>query len=308
MDIQSDKAQKILKENSDLIQLVVRSVQQLQYVPVLETNLTQAAANGWALLVDAIRKVTAGERDIEVFQNLDEEDRTIIMAILYHLDNAGSSTGVEPSDSCLANYQQTSNQLLNEHRYFELIDACNEALDNYPQDTELNYKLAWGLERIHKLSEAREVLNKLLSTNPGHVHARLTLAKIEKRSGEFEAARDRLESLKNIQTVPQHKCEILTELGDVYDRMGEYARAFECYSDSNQALLKTVDQTKIKPNAIFDWIGKYRQTFTSRYMAGWDQQEPEDELPDPVFWSAFHFRNDAYRADHHCQRRCDTDQ
>jgi hypothetical protein len=184
-------------------------------------------------------------------------------------------------------YQKTTDQLLNEHRYLDLINACREALEEYPEDAELHYKLAWGLEHTHRIDEARDSLDRVLHISPGHVHALLTLAKLDKRSGDLETARTRLEELQLEETAPQHKCAVLAELGDVYDRMGDYSRAFGCFQASNQEIFGTIDPKTIRPNAIFNWINNYQRIFTSQYMDGWNQVEPEDEHPDPVFLVGF---------------------
>lgn len=74
--------QNIVQENADLIHLVIMSFYDPQFTPQLESVLVQAEGNGWTSLVAAIRKVTAGERNIGQFRDLDDEDRTIIAAIL----------------------------------------------------------------------------------------------------------------------------------------------------------------------------------------------------------------------------------
>lgn len=77
-----DNTQNIIQENADLIHLVVLSLFDPQYLPQLEFNLSQAENNGWTSLVSAIRKVIAGERNVKVFEYLDNEDQVIITSIL----------------------------------------------------------------------------------------------------------------------------------------------------------------------------------------------------------------------------------
>jgi hypothetical protein len=79
--------QNAIQENADLIHLVIMAVYDPQLMPQLESVLVQAEGNGWTSLVAAIRKVTTGQRDIEEFRSLDEEDRTIIEAILKSIDD-----------------------------------------------------------------------------------------------------------------------------------------------------------------------------------------------------------------------------
>lgn len=82
MSIISSKNQKILNENNDLINLIINAINFNSYIPSLNNNLTLAAENGWTNLVSAIRKLLSGERNINKFQNLDQEDQIIISEII----------------------------------------------------------------------------------------------------------------------------------------------------------------------------------------------------------------------------------
>ncbi len=56
----------------------------------LEPILRASAANGWTDLVTAIRRVLSGSREQRILQGLDEEDRTIVEAILRGLQDPRS--------------------------------------------------------------------------------------------------------------------------------------------------------------------------------------------------------------------------
>lgn len=79
--------QHIVQENADLIHLVIMAVYDPQFMPQLESVLVQAEGNGWTSLVAAIRKVAAGQRNIEEFRDLDDEDRAVIAAILTSIND-----------------------------------------------------------------------------------------------------------------------------------------------------------------------------------------------------------------------------
>jgi hypothetical protein len=82
MSNQVDDMRSIVQENADLIHLVIMSVFEPEYLPQLESILIQAENNGWTSLVAAIRKVIAGERNIEEFRYLDNEDLAVVTSIL----------------------------------------------------------------------------------------------------------------------------------------------------------------------------------------------------------------------------------
>ena len=184
-------------------------------------------------------------------------------------------------------YLKQTDELLNHHRYRELVKLCREALATNPDDAELHHRLAIALERVHRLEEARCAAEQALRINPGHLPAQLILAKIDKRAGDLEAARSRLDKLQYTNTPSQFKCEVFHELGSVCDRLGNYTLAFYYFTASNQEMLRTVDQASIRPDDIFEWIDNYRQVFTPRFMHGWDCSEPDDDIPSPIFLVGF---------------------
>jgi tetratricopeptide (TPR) repeat protein len=177
--------------------------------------------------------------------------------------------------------------LLERNRSRELASACRAALEFDPADAELHCKLAIALEKTHRLDAARRAAEQALAIDPAHARAQLTLAKIDRRSGNLGAARARLEKLQYARLTPPQQSAVLVELGDVYDRLGEYTLAFYTLNAGNQAMLRMVDPATINPNAIFKWIDKCRQTFTREFMDGWATAEPDDGLECPVFLVGF---------------------
>ena len=80
----------IVRENAELIHRAVMAVAAGEYIPDLEKILTQAESNGWTSLVEATRKILAGERDLLQLTGLDEEDRIIVTAILQGIEDPSS--------------------------------------------------------------------------------------------------------------------------------------------------------------------------------------------------------------------------
>ncbi len=82
-----EKTEQIMQAHAGLIHRVVMACQNRAIVPDLEDILRQAADNGWTELVAAVRKVLAGQREVSAFRHLDEEDFTIIEAMLRGIQN-----------------------------------------------------------------------------------------------------------------------------------------------------------------------------------------------------------------------------
>jgi len=82
-----DQKQQIVQFHAALINHVVMASNNLALRPQLEQVLEMTAQNGWDTLVAAIRKVISGKRDVSVLVGLDEEDGTIVEAILYGIQD-----------------------------------------------------------------------------------------------------------------------------------------------------------------------------------------------------------------------------
>jgi Trp operon repressor len=83
----TDTHENIIQEHSALIHLVIGAIQNPQQQPVLDGILAQAEENGWANLVQTIRKILGGQRNLSDFGILDDEDRCVVIAILRGLED-----------------------------------------------------------------------------------------------------------------------------------------------------------------------------------------------------------------------------
>ncbi len=103
-----DKQQQILQVHASLIRLVVDAINNPQLRPQLHNALKISADNGWQNLVLRIYKIMEGERSESLLNNLDDEDRVIIDAILRGIQNpaslpeAGKNSGANKADEAMA--------------------------------------------------------------------------------------------------------------------------------------------------------------------------------------------------------------
>ncbi len=98
-----EKTLQILQAHAGLIQRVAIACRNRDLVPDLEEILRQAEQNEWVDLVAAIRRILAGEREPGTFGHLDEEDRTIVEAILRGIQDPDSLQELaQPLDPGLA--------------------------------------------------------------------------------------------------------------------------------------------------------------------------------------------------------------
>lgn len=76
------REQQIVQMHAPLINAAAQCAASRSIPPEFEQALQTSAANGWTALVNAIRKIIAGERSAALLNPLDEEDRVIAEAIL----------------------------------------------------------------------------------------------------------------------------------------------------------------------------------------------------------------------------------
>lgn len=81
-NILPDKKAQIIQAHAGLIHRVAVACQNRALMPDLEQILKVTEENGWTELVQRIRQILAGRRDAALLAGLDEEDGTIVEAIL----------------------------------------------------------------------------------------------------------------------------------------------------------------------------------------------------------------------------------
>lgn len=85
-----DKKAQIIQAHAGVIVQVVQTVQNPSLMPQMEQVLELSEKNGWDEVVAVIRKILAGSRDANLTQGLDEEDSTIVEAVLLGIQNPES--------------------------------------------------------------------------------------------------------------------------------------------------------------------------------------------------------------------------
>ncbi|MCB1876959.1 MAG: hypothetical protein KDH88_13380 [Chromatiales bacterium] len=98
-----EKRQQILLAHAGLIQQVVVAAQNRDLQAQLEPALKASEENGWTALVAAIRKILRGQREATLLHGLDEEDQTIVEAILLGLRDPNTLRALQvPTDGSAA--------------------------------------------------------------------------------------------------------------------------------------------------------------------------------------------------------------
>ncbi|MFH1618691.1 MAG: tetratricopeptide repeat protein [bacterium] len=95
-------------------------------------------------------------------------------------------------------------------RYREAVAEMEEGYKRWPENAEIAYFLALGLDDLHQTARALEILKKTLEARPDYREARLQYAVISERSGSFEEAEKSFREL--VKTRPEDSM-VLNYLG-----------------------------------------------------------------------------------------------
>ena len=96
--------------------------------------------------------------------------------------------------------------------------------------------LSFLLERDNQLEEARRQAERSLALDQSLALAQLTLASVERRSGEAMQARDRLQTLLKNERSFINRSLANNQLAQCHEALGEYELAFSAWSESNRLM------------------------------------------------------------------------
>jgi len=82
-----DRQQQIIQSHAGVIVQVVQCIGNSELLQPTEEILQVSEKNGWGDVVNIIRRIIKGERSESLLQGLDEEDSTIVSAILLGIQN-----------------------------------------------------------------------------------------------------------------------------------------------------------------------------------------------------------------------------
>jgi len=177
--------------------------------------------------------------------------------------------------------------LLAEGSYDELVAACRAGLAVAPKRAGFHARLAVGLERLHQDDAARGAAQAALEWDGTNALALLTLAKLDKRAGALEAARERLELVDCGRLGPMQVSAVKSELADTLDRLGEYPAAFDACRAGNQAIMQALNPTQLGGESMIDTVARYREIFTEEFVSEWGSSAGDDGIAAPIFLVGF---------------------
>ncbi len=111
------------------------------------------------------------------------------------------------------------------------LAGFRDALRLAPDNVDLMAGLASLLEKSGSVDEAQGLVTRGLQLSAGHVTCNLVAAQLDRRGLRLQEAADRLEALLGQGLAVGIEAQVMLELGQVLDQMGDSERAFPLFVD-----------------------------------------------------------------------------
>lgn len=159
-------------------------------------------------------------------------------------------------------------------------EACyRQALALDPADAEAHTALASLLERGNRLDEALAAADAALAADPHILRAAVVAAKVLRRVGRLEEALGRLTGSDFSAARVDERATAAFERGQILDRLGAYAPAYEAFVEGNQLLAQMPAACRIDRTIFPSMIARLRACFTAEWVSGWASLPPPDASP-----------------------------
>ncbi|USO00134.1 MAG: sulfotransferase [Phycisphaeraceae bacterium] len=155
-----------------------------------------------------------------------------------------------------------------------------------PKNVDALVLAAGCLERLNRIPEARAFAERAVAAKRNDAEANLTLATLEARAKETDAARARLEKIIARSTTPpdiHHRA--LTEMGFLLDKAAEYDAAFDAFDRAGREIAQMPEVKRVNADLAFLRLNAYRGRLSGELL-GRFRHEPFD-TPAPAFLVGF---------------------
>ena len=161
-----------------------------------------------------------------------------------------------------------------------------EALQRSPTNVAARVGLGMILERMGRRKDALAHARKALDLEPTSGAAHVLMARLERRAGDFDAAKKRLERALTGRMDGGIYGRACLEMAFALDALGQHAQAFGYFQEGQRALYGQLDANARNQRSYYDAMRVYRANTTKEEIAKW-ASPPSDGLPSPVFLVGF---------------------
>ena len=163
------------------------------------------------------------------------------------------------------------------------LEALEEALRLDPAHTPALVALAKLHERQNRIPEFAAVLARLETLDPDLVELPLLQARLCYRRGDLAQALELARASPEVSD-PGSRAQLI---GQISDRMGDAAAAFDAFVEMNSDLGIGADVAAARGTAYRQMLAKRVRLATRRWVRGWRRSSYRTDQPQPVFLVGF---------------------
>jgi tetratricopeptide (TPR) repeat protein len=141
-------------------------------------------------------------------------------------------------------------------------------------------------ERLHDLDKAVAAVERGLDKDPAYPLAHVLRARLDRRRGDLEAARDRLHTLL-ARTIPDEaRLRAAYELARVLTALGDHAGAFAAATEGNTVQAGTPTARAVYDTGFLRLLAD-QSVFTREHFERWGAEPVPDDGPPPILLVGF---------------------
>ncbi|OOZ41579.1 hypothetical protein BOW53_03460 [Solemya pervernicosa gill symbiont] len=167
------------------------------------------------------------------------------------------------------------------------LTAFNHAVKLNPRLIDIHFKLGQIYNALHRLPEAKKALIRAIELNASHLGAQRLMATLLRREGNIEQALSLLNQIDIRNNLGEEAGSIHFELGMLYDRAQESAKAFHHFSAGNNIRSAEINDGSVQKERYLNQLKQLHQQFSPEWFGQWHQTSITDQLPCPVFIVGF---------------------
>ncbi len=177
--------------------------------------------------------------------------------------------------------------MLKQTRVRQAAELFREGHRRHPEDPRFLANLASALEMLNDLPGADKAVQEALVLDPQAPALLYMRACLEHRLGRLAEARGHLDDMLSGDLSQEHRSEVLFELGEVLDELGETGNAFRTIADGNALRAQNPAAQGADGGRFLARVADARAGFTRARIQTVAARAPACERPPPVFFVGF---------------------
>jgi tetratricopeptide (TPR) repeat protein len=172
-------------------------------------------------------------------------------------------------------------------RFDEAVAEYRHVLSKNPGHLAALKNLSAVLERMNRIEEARLHVEEGLRSEPLDPFLNLIAARLDRRGKQISQGIARLEPLLGMQFGQRMMASVRYELGLLYDRSGDFDKAFGIFTEANRIASEIAHARGIDAQASQREISELGAMVTPQWIASWEVGPEQFDRRAPVFLVGF---------------------